>query len=195
MLFDHLATFYGLFLKVFNVSKDEAVALLNLPTGAVVLDLGGGTGIGAASAVRTAAARGVVVDLSVRMLRQGASYSRLLRVQGDAHRLPLADASVDAVLCLDALHHFRQPLQALSEARRVLRPGGTILIEELDATRRAVRLVALIERVAGEPGRFWSPAEMPLLLQSAGFVASEVVNGGSIYYVLARRESEAVPIA
>jgi len=45
-----------------------------------------------------------------------------------AEALPLAAASVDACICFNALDHMREPDAALAEMRRVLRPGGTLLV-------------------------------------------------------------------
>lgn len=47
---------------------------------------------------------------------------------GDAHRLPFRDAVVDVVISKDTLEHFIQPWVAVSEIRRVLKPGGQFII-------------------------------------------------------------------
>lgn len=47
---------------------------------------------------------------------------------GDAHRLPIADASIDAVMLTHVLEHVRQPWVILDEAARVLKPGGEMLL-------------------------------------------------------------------
>ena len=50
------------------------------------------------------------------------------RVCGDALVMPFALASFDFILCNAALHHFKDPTQGLVEMRRVLRPGGKLLL-------------------------------------------------------------------
>jgi ubiquinone/menaquinone biosynthesis C-methylase UbiE len=47
-------------------------------------------------------------------------------VQADAGRLPLAGAAFDGVVCANSFPYFRQPVAALREMRRVLRPGGLV---------------------------------------------------------------------
>jgi SAM-dependent methyltransferase len=49
-------------------------------------------------------------------------------VVGNIHDIPLPDASVDAIICYSVLEHVRNPLKAVSEMRRVLCPGGKILL-------------------------------------------------------------------
>ncbi|MGI8809407.1 MAG: class I SAM-dependent methyltransferase [Acidimicrobiales bacterium] len=49
---------------------------------------------------------------------------------GDAARLPLADATLGLVWCLHVLHHLPDPAAVLAEVRRVLRPGGTLVLAE-----------------------------------------------------------------
>lgn len=47
-------------------------------------------------------------------------------VIGDIHALPLPDESVDAIICSSVLEHVRDPIQAMREIRRILRPGGKL---------------------------------------------------------------------
>ncbi len=53
--------------------------------------------------------------------------------QGNASHLPLADSSFDFVLCTAAFKNFREPLQAMNEMYRVLKPGGVALIIDMNA--------------------------------------------------------------
>jgi len=61
--------------------------------------------------------------------------------QGDAANQPFADESFDFVLCRAAFKNFSQPVRALQEMRRVLKPGGKGLLIDLrkDASRDEVR--------------------------------------------------------
>jgi ubiquinone/menaquinone biosynthesis C-methylase UbiE len=96
---------------------------------AVVLDVGGGTGVHAA----WLAGRGYrvhLVDVAPGHVRAALEHEHLTAEVGDARRLTQSDASVDAVLLLGPLYHLvgrAERLAALIEARRVLRPGGVLL--------------------------------------------------------------------
>lgn len=73
-------------------------------------------------------------DLSKGMLAQsardlgGASQVRLLAASAQA--LPYRAGSFDGAMCTAAFHHFPEPVDALREFRRVLRPGGRLVIAD-----------------------------------------------------------------
>jgi ubiquinone/menaquinone biosynthesis C-methylase UbiE len=70
--------------------------------------------------------------------------------QGDAHHLAFADDSFDAVVCTLSLCNIPDPDQALVEMRRVLRPGGhLVLVDHIRSSRRPIYwLQKLIEVVS-----------------------------------------------
>jgi SAM-dependent methyltransferase len=133
-----------------EVTNDLAVLERLVPvSGRDVVDIGCGGGV----LVRALTARGARVtgvEISESQLAAairdddsgGARY-----VVGVAQRLPLADASVDVVVFMRALHHVPPPdmLSALREARRVLRPGGVVYIAEPLAEGDFFELTSLVE--------------------------------------------------
>ncbi|HOA74764.1 MAG TPA: methyltransferase domain-containing protein [Phycisphaerae bacterium] len=91
-----------------------------------ILDLGCGPG----ESVRRFSTWGRVVglDYSAKALSYGRCSGLRELVQGDAARLPFADASFDLVCALDILEHLHVDAAALAEMRRVCRPDGHVLI-------------------------------------------------------------------
>jgi SAM-dependent methyltransferase len=76
------------------------------------------------------------MDFSAGMLAQAQRrLAGIDLVQGTAERLPWPAASSDRVFCINAFHHFPDKPAFLEEARRVLRPGGRLLIVGLDPHR------------------------------------------------------------
>ncbi len=114
----------------------EALARTALPlleTGDV-LDIASGDGV-LAELLSPHAQRYVCVDTSARVV--AAASERLRRfanvevVEGDMHALAFADASFDLVVLMHALTYSTRPAHAVSEAARVLRPGGRLLLSSL----------------------------------------------------------------
>lgn len=92
-----------------------------------VLDVGRGAGA-YEPALAQRAGRTVGLDLSPGMLAHVTLPAPRRLVAGDAQRLPVADGAVDVVLAAHMLYHVPDIGRALTEARRVLRPGGTALL-------------------------------------------------------------------
>ncbi|HEY5874419.1 MAG TPA: methyltransferase domain-containing protein [Ilumatobacteraceae bacterium] len=91
-----------------------------------VLDVGAGTGV--VSAALAAAGHSVTpVELAPEMARKAERRFPAACVLADATRLPMARASVDAVTFVWVLHHVDDPVAALREAGRVVRPGGSVI--------------------------------------------------------------------
>lgn len=110
------------------------------------LEIGPGTGLNVPhypEKVRRLRVLAREAALDERLLaRTAARGLELLHVRGDAARIPLADASVDALVCTFVLCSVEDPTQALSEFRRVLRPGGRLfLLEHVRSPRSFERSV------------------------------------------------------
>ncbi len=72
------------------------------------------------------------LDLSAGMLRQARQRAELRLVRGTAAELPFPSSAFDLVYCINALHHFPRPRDFVREARRLLRPGGALLVVGMD---------------------------------------------------------------
>ena len=150
-----------------------------------LLDVGGGSG--RAAAALTGPER-TVVDASVGMLRRARTARGLSAVVGDAGALPVGDAAVDAVVIVDAFHHLPDQTAAVSEAARVLAPGGVLVVREFDPTHPLGRVLVAGEHAVGMGSRFLSPDDLATDLTAAGFESS-VVDRGFGYTVVGVRNA------
>lgn len=141
-MFDRVARRYDLVNRVMTFGLDvgwrrRAVEDLRLPAGACVIDVACGTGDLCNELVR-AGHRPVGVDFSLGMLTHATTTAPL--VQGDALRLPFADASVDGVTSGFALRNVTDLETLFDEIRRVLRPAGRVaLLETAEPDGRVMR--------------------------------------------------------
>ncbi len=110
-----------------------------LPTEGVILDIGNGLGTQDPLIADVARPRTLVaVNITEWQLRAGRSSLRTagaLPVAADAARLPLADATVDGVISVEAAFHFSSRLAFFRECVRVLRPGGVITTSDISTER------------------------------------------------------------
>ncbi|WP_405140904.1 class I SAM-dependent methyltransferase [Sphaerisporangium sp. NBC_01403] len=110
-----------------------AIKESRLPRDGVVVDVGCGTGR-ALPALRDAVGpdgRVIALDLSPEMLGQARAHGRAEHARlviGDARRLPLAGASVDAVFAAGLIMHLPDTGAGLHELARVTRPGGLLML-------------------------------------------------------------------
>ena len=111
----------------------------DLPAGGVILDVG--NGLAAQDPVIAAIAQPRrLLALNITQWQLAAGRSRLrsagaTAVAGDAVRLPVADASVDGIISVEAAFHFRSRRMFFAECRRVLRPGGVLAMSDISTQR------------------------------------------------------------
>ena len=78
----------------------------------------------------------IAVDESEKMLdelRRRIPVSGVERRVGSAERIPIEDEAVDYVFANMLLHHVEEPSRAIREMARVLRPGGVVVVTDLDS--------------------------------------------------------------
>ncbi len=122
-----------------------------------LLDVGTGPGdIPVLVVERVADCSVLAVDLAPRMLElaekrrtRSAHGARIELRVADAKALALDDASFDAVFSNTILHHLADPRPFLREVRRVLKPGGSLLIRDLYRPPNQARVEALVAMYAG----------------------------------------------
>jgi 2-polyprenyl-3-methyl-5-hydroxy-6-metoxy-1,4-benzoquinol methylase len=152
------------------------------------LDVGCGEGYFAAELVR-AGLDVVGVDVAEEPLRRArARHPGLdLRVVPIDHDWPLADASFDIVWAGDVIEHVADTAGWLSEVRRVLRSGGTLLLSTPDHGRLAMVALALSGRAfdarfdpRSDHLRFYTRRTLARLLEDFGFEQIEVHGAGGV---------------
>lgn len=223
-MFDAIAGRYDFLNHLLSAGIDRrwrrrAIRSLALTGRERVLDLCTGTGDLAIAAVdaRPGAARVVGIDFSGEMLRVGQDKlqrrrltSRIALVRGDATRIALGDATVDAVTIAFGIRNVENTAAACAEMHRVLKPGGRLAILEFAIpTAPGVRAFylwyfthvlprigkvvsrhnAAYEYLPESVGAFASSGEFVTILQQSGFrdISAVPFTFGIVYLYTARR--------
>jgi ubiquinone/menaquinone biosynthesis C-methylase UbiE/biotin operon repressor len=160
-----------------------AEALLQLMPPLVIADLGAGEG--AFSLLLAQRAQQVIaVDNSDKMVELGGALAKTQGVtaleyrKGDLEAVPIADEAVDLALFSQSLHHAIHPERAVSEAWRILKPGGRITVLDLVQHRFAEARELYADVWLG-----FSEVQLRELLGSAGF--------GHVHTAIVHKETKA----
>ena len=159
--------------ELFGRRADLQALLALVADDLVVGDLGCGTGQ-VSEALAPFVRRVVAVDGSSEMLAAAeARLAALPNVElraGELEALPVEDGTLDAAVLALVLHHAAEPAAVLAEARRVLRPGGRLVVVDMLAHAR--------EEYRHEMGHVWlgfEEAQLAAWLGDAGFASPRVV--------------------
>lgn len=135
--------------------------------------------------------RVLAIDASAAMLAEARSHltttrphaNRPLFLQGDFHRLPIADRTLDAATAIFCLYHSVQPAHAIAEIARTLKPAGIALLitKSADSYRELDQLLA---RTGLDPGA----TRRPSLYASASGTALPALTAASMNVIKVRRD-------
>jgi ubiquinone/menaquinone biosynthesis C-methylase UbiE len=116
--------------------RDKALALAGIIEGKTAADIGAGSGF-ITEALVGAGLKVVAVDQSPDMIAlmrvKFAGVKEIDYRVGEAESLPIADSSIDYAFANMYLHHVEVPLAGIKEMARILKPGGRLVITDLDS--------------------------------------------------------------
>jgi ubiquinone/menaquinone biosynthesis C-methylase UbiE len=174
-----------------NMSKLEAMATrLNIKPGAVILDVGTGTGVFTPFLLKKIGLCGrlLCLDFAEEMLKitQAKGFKgNVGYLCADIEDSRLADKLFDAVVCYSAFPHFHDKPKALREIYRVLKIEGQIFICHTSSRSEINRIHCQIREV--ENDLIPDEVEMKQLLSNAGFADISIYDGMDDYLASARK--------
>ena len=187
--------------------RQAATLTAGLPSGATVLEIAPGPGYLALELARLGRFQVSGLDISRTFVELASANARQAGLgidfrQGDVADLPFAAGSFDLIVCQAAFKNFTRPVRALDEMQRVLRAGGTAVIQDMskDASNadidREVRGMKLsrfntftTKLILGTAlrRRAYSPAELERLVAESSFRTCDVRKDGIGMEVRLRR--------
>ncbi|XVH30315.1 methyltransferase domain-containing protein [Haloferacaceae archaeon DSL9] len=147
--------------------RDQALSWIDIEAGDRVLDVGSGTGFATEGLLRyTDDVHGL--DQSIHQMEKAwkkfGKNDRVRFYRGDAERLPFKDDSFDALWSSGSIEYWPDPVAALREFRRVVKPGGTILVVGPDYPSSK-----LMQKAADSIMLFYDETEADRMFTEAGF--------------------------
>lgn len=162
----------------FQYTQELAVRELNLKPNSRILDVGCGTGH---AVVRLASMcpRGKVcgIDISAGMVAKASAKvskntsAKVEFLQASSDDIPYPAAEFDHVLCTNSFHHYPSPSRVLEEMRRVLKPGGQLVILENapDLSWYTLAWDRILRLVEKGHVRYYTSREIGVMLRASNF--------------------------
>jgi ubiquinone/menaquinone biosynthesis C-methylase UbiE len=160
--------------------------MLDPKSGDRILDIGAGKGEKAARILQTFPGTEVfAVDPNERRITEAKrDHPDVRSTVAGAEKLPFNDAFFDKAYSTMALHHFSDLDRALGEISRVVRPGGSYVILEVEPGSPLGRLFRFFGRLVGEKMQIMTEEQLLVRLQrAASFRVARSVSLGSSYLV------------
>ena len=165
---------------------EQTLTRFGILEGDRILDMGAGTGRVSTFLADLAGESGMVIaaDIADEMLRAG---SRGLTVQPvywvctDASSSAFRETVFDKAICFSSFPHFKDPAGTLIELRRILRPGGRLLILHMHSSSELNAFHASLEGVVSDDV-LPSADKLARMLRDAGFIPQTLIDEPGLYY-------------
>lgn len=163
---------------------------LELEPNSVILDVGTGTGIFLPYLLEKTGENGkiVAIDLAENMLvKARAKYpdNRIEFLHADIMEIPIFEEMFDSVVCYSSFPHFRDKHKALTEIRRVMKPGGRMYICHTSSRDHINGIHATLPGM--ENDLLPTPDEMRGLLSDAGFTVYKIEEDPESYLTVGEK--------
>lgn len=183
--------------SIFKYFQKRVISLINLRPPSNFLDLGCGSGWAVRYTASLLQNQGcfIGIDISSKMIRKANEFIHgkinIRFYEASAEELPLENNFFDNIICTFSFHHYGHPEKALTEAVRVLKPGGKIFILDVTPDDPFINIIEkLIQRRQKEHVKQYSSAEFKKMFSIAGlkYLKSKIILSYPIIVHIAEKE-------
>jgi len=165
LLFNTIARKYDFIVTAMGLSNEKKMVRLIKDCDIEIADIGGGTGT-LALMLAAKKARVTIIDPCIPMTNIAKQKNpRVKVINAYAEQIPVQNETFDLVCMRDSLHHMAGQEAVLNETVRILKPKGTIIIQEFNPESAIGKGLCVLERLLGEKTKLVSAERLVKILK------------------------------
>jgi ubiquinone/menaquinone biosynthesis C-methylase UbiE len=173
----------------YKKNKALLTELLALTPTDILLDIGGGTGMIVDQILAKTSCEGYIVELEQKKLLYAAKKRKNINlVNASADFIPFQYEYFSKVISIVAFHHFSDQNSALEEIKRVLKPGGSLILNEIDPSTFKGKIVSFGENTLKKMNcKYYSPSQLHEKVKAHAYQEISITHAPIGYFLSARK--------
>jgi ubiquinone/menaquinone biosynthesis C-methylase UbiE len=165
------------------------IELLDLTSNDILLDIGGGTGMIIDQLLAKSSCEGYIVEVEQKKLLYAAKKRKNINlVNASADFIPFPYEYFNKVMSIVAFHHFSDQNSALEEIKRVLKPGGLLVLNEIDPSTFKGKIVSFGENTIKKMNcKYYSPSQLHEKIKGHAYQEISITRAPIGYFLSARK--------
>lgn len=163
--------------------------LLALTPNDILLDIGGGTGMIVDQILAKSSCEGYIVEVEQKKLLYAARKRKNINlVNASVDFIPFPYEYFSKVMSIVAFHHFSDQDSALEEIKRVLKPGGLLILNEIDPSTFKGKIVSFVENTVKRMNcKYYSPSHLHEKVKTHAYQEISITHAPIGYFLSAKK--------
>jgi ubiquinone/menaquinone biosynthesis C-methylase UbiE len=170
-------------------NKPLLTELLALTPNDILLDIGGGTGMIVDQILAKSSCEGYIVEVELKKLLYAARRRKNINlVNASVDFIPFPYEYFSKVMSIVAFHHFSDQDSALEEIKRVLKPGGLLILNEIDPSTFKGKIVSFVENTVKRMNcKYYSASDLHEKVKTHAYQEISITHAPIGYFLSARK--------